>query len=70
MFATLEKRLRDKENLGKQTDLIMEQYQCLMRDYAEVKSQFQELKFRKLQLQKQIDNLKVWVKEIDDEKSL
>lgn len=52
------KELQDKENVGVQVDLIEEQYKLIIRDYAQLKKQFQELRFRKAQLQKQIENLK------------
>lgn len=69
MFAALRNRLKNKEGLKKQIDIIDEQYRWLMKDYAEVKKQFQDLQYRKVQLQKQIDNLKAAIKEEDDGKS-
>ncbi len=66
MFAALRNRLKNKEGLAKQIDIIDEQYGWLMRDYAELKKQFQQLQFRKVQLQKQIDNLREAIKEEDD----
>lgn len=56
-------RQQDRE-LVKQIDLVEEQHAQLCKEYAELKGAFEGLRFKRIQLQKQIDNL---MGAIDDE---
>jgi len=49
-------RKQDRE-LIKQIDLVEQQHIELVKEYGEVKKMFEGLRFKRIQLQKQIDNL-------------
>jgi hypothetical protein len=49
-------RQQDRK-LVKQIDLVEEQHTLLCKEYAELKTAFEKLRFKRVQLQKQIDNL-------------
>jgi len=49
-------RKQDRE-LIKQIDLVEQQHTELVKEYGEVKKMFEGLRFKRIQLQKQIDNL-------------
>lgn len=59
------KRLANKESFVGQIDLIETQWLELCKDYAELRTAFSGLRFRRVQLKKQIENL---MAEIDGEK--
>ena len=61
----LKKRLERRKKIRRQIDIIEQQYNLLIEDYAILKSAFEVLRWRKLQLQKQIDNINEALKEED-----
>lgn len=60
-------RQQDREFV-KQIDLVEEQHTQLCKEYGELKTAFEGLRFKRLQLQKQIDNLMGAIEEKQDAK--
>lgn len=57
MFKFLSRSLKETKKVLEQIDIIENQYQELIRDYADLVYQARKLKWRKIQIQKQVQNL-------------